>query len=92
MANWTVAIEVASLSSKLANVTATRTDGEEVRQFTLPNLNVDTHDRPVAAIRAEVVAKLWADYQAALADEAKVVAMLEGWEAALVSDLNEREG
>ena len=90
MATWTVEISVADLSAKLVNVAATRT-GDDVRVFHLNGVSVDTHDKPLAQIRAEVGEALWRKYQDGIAKETKIAAMLSGWEAPLASDLNEME-
>ena len=91
MATWTVEIEVANLQAKQANVTATRTDGVDVREFELARVSVDTHDKPIEQIRAEVGAALWDKYQEDIVERAKIDALLTGWEAALATDLNDME-
>jgi hypothetical protein len=91
MATWTVEIEVADLDAKLVNVTATRTDGVDIRTYALKGVSADTHDKTLSEIRAIVSAELWAAYQAELAKEAKVATLLAGWETALASDLNALE-
>ena len=91
MASWEITIEIANLDSKLANVTATRTDGEVIEHFNLHGVSVDTRDKPLSGIRAAVVARLWAMHEKNAADNAKIAALLAGWQAALVSDLNALE-
>ncbi|MHC4984175.1 MAG: hypothetical protein ACYTF6_13535 [Planctomycetota bacterium] len=91
MATWDVEIAVVDLQSKQVNITATRTDVDDVRVYTLRRVNVDTHDRPLAEIRAEIGAKLWGMYQAELAADGQVATLLSGWEIALESDLNGME-
>ena len=88
---WTVRAEVANLNSKLANVTATRTEGELVKEFTLRNMSLDTHDKPEEVIRAAIVAKVEEEYVKAVAADVKAAAILAGWEAALATDLNALE-
>ena len=94
MATWATTIEVTDLAAKLGRVTATRTDGEDLRQYVLPSVCVDTHDKPLATIRAEVVAAIHAKF---LADQderdrlAALSATLATWEGAISSDLDALE-
>jgi len=91
MATWTVTIEVANLNSKQANISATRTDGPDVRTFELPRVSLDTHDKPGSQIRQEIVDACWAKFQQSEADAAATTTLLSGYEAALATDLNALE-
>ena len=91
MATWTFDIEVANLPSKQANVKGIRTDGVDIREFTLNRVSVDTHDKPLEQIRQEVGVAIWAAYQADIVERANIAALLAGWEAALATDLNGME-
>jgi len=90
-ATWTTDIVVTSLPDKLVSVTSTRTDGVDERTYTLPGVSVDTHETPLATIRAYVVNRIWALYQAELAKEAAMASLLSGWETAITNDLQAKE-
>ena len=88
---WTCDIEVADVARKLANVTGTRTDGDDVRAYIMNGVSVDTHDKPLQQIKTEVVAALYGMYTTEVATAATVVEMIAGWGAALADGLNEME-
>ena len=52
---WAVQIENRSLDEKLVDVTATRTEGDDVRTYTLPGVSAK---RVTAATHREVATKL----------------------------------
>jgi len=91
MATWTVKINVVNLSAKQADVVGTRTDGVDIREYTLSRVSVDTHDKPLSQIRAEVVAKIYEKFQEDEVARAATVTLISGWEAALATDLNALE-
>jgi len=94
--NWDVKIQVVDLARKEVSVTAVRTDDSvtppDVRSYRITSLLVDTAARSLAEIRQNVVNMIWDKHQAALATEQKAATLLSGWEKALVTDLNAKEG
>lgn len=82
-ATWQYNLVFTNLSSKVLNVTAIRTDGEDVRNFSLPGILADTHEKSLTQIRDEISAKMYAQYEAEVAKEVKIVALLNGWAAGL---------
>ena len=78
---WTVKIDVTNVAEKTMTVTATRTDGLDVRVYTLAGLSYNpTPGRNLAAIRGEIVNVLYAMYakQLALTTESAAIAVNEG--------------
>lgn len=90
-ATWTVKIEVTNIDSKLCNVVGTRTNGTDIRVYTLSGVSVDTHDTSLANIKTRVVDTLYGMYSADIATTAKIAAMIAGWESALITALNAKE-
>ncbi len=90
-ATWTVKIDVTDRLRKLCNVTGTRTNGTDVRTYTLPGVSADTHDTPLATIRTQVINALYAMYQADVAAATDAAAMISGWESSLATGLNGKE-
>lgn len=90
-ATWIVKIEVANLACKLANVTGVRTNGADVRTYTLQGVSVDLHDKPLATIKTQVTNALYAMYTADVAQVSAITTLLSGWEAALATALNGKE-
>jgi len=94
---WTnVTLTVTDRDRKLAKVVGTIADGEDVRVFTLHGVNMDAKPmRPLATIRREVIAALTRRFDrdvAARAKEAALQTTLTGWEASLLTGLNEALG
>jgi len=90
-ATWGVKIAVVDMANKVINVTATRTDGVDVRSYALSGLSyVPTEGRTLAVIRDEIVGTLYGMYmtQAALAAATSAIA---NQEALLVAALNGKE-
>lgn len=87
---WEVKIDVLNLAEKRVRVTATRTENGDVFSYSLET-HVDTASKPLAEIRAMIGDMTWAEYQAKATKEAAVATLLEGWEAALESDLMAKE-
>jgi hypothetical protein len=90
-ATWTCKIDVTDVPAKLVTVTGTRTDGADVRTYVLSGVSVDTHDSPLATIKAKVVDGLYRQYAADVTKAAASAAMIAGWEAAVAAALNAKE-
>jgi hypothetical protein len=88
MATWAVEIEVLNLADKRLRVTATRTDGADIRTYTA-EATVDTGDLPGS--RDRVVNALWDAHATVVATETAQNALLVGWEAAVATALNVKE-
>jgi len=94
MATWSTIIEVISIAAKLARVTATRTDGADVRSYVLDSVCVDTHDKPLTSIRSETVAAIRSKFLADQDERARIAALsatVSSWQTAISSDLNALE-
>ena len=90
-ATWDVKITVKALARKEVSVLATRTDGVDVRTYSIDSLLLDTTDRTLDQIRDGVASQLIAEYQAEVAKEASIASLLAGYEAALSGALNSLE-
>lgn len=88
MASWTVTIEATNLAQKRVRVTGVRTDGLDVRTYTVEG-QVDIADLPTS--RQKIVDRLYGAYQEDAARDSQIATLLTGWEAALESDLNALE-
>ena len=91
-ATWTCKIDVRDTANRIVSVTGTRTNGADVRVYTLPKVSVDTNEGTLAAIRLKVVNDLNGMYAADVAAKAQAAAVTAGWEAAVAADLNAKEG
>ena len=90
-ATWITKITITNLGSKLANITATRTDNEDIRTYTLPGVCVDTTNVPLATIKTKVVNALYGIYTDEITKENTITDMINGWETAINTDLNAKE-
>jgi len=90
-ATWAIKITVTSIGSKLVTVEGVRTDGEDIRTYILPSVNVDTFGTTLAAVKLKVVTALHDEHLAAIAEETQISDMISGWEAAVKADLDQIE-
>ena len=75
-ATWECAITVVDLDNRVINLTARRTDGEDVRTFSLSGISyMATAGRDLPAIRAELAAVLHGMYAKQAAIEASSAAI-----------------
>lgn len=87
---WTVKIDVTHAPDKIGNVTGTRTDGVDVRTYSLSSVQFVQAGKTAAEIRAQVTTDLFAQYTAAKAKDA-LVAVVTAQEALLATTLNGKE-
>lgn len=88
MATWETEITIVSMAARRVRVVAVRTDGEDVRTYTVEGA-VDTDD--LAGSKQRIVDAIWDAYQAAKAKADAAADMLAGWQAALDVALVARE-
>jgi len=61
---WEYTITVTNVAEKIFSVSATRTEGEDVRTYGLSGLSYDTSgSRTLADIRNDIVAFMYGEYQ-----------------------------
>jgi hypothetical protein len=90
-ATWTVKVTVTEVAGKVMDVTATRTDGVDIRTYALNGLSyAPTAGRDLAAIRAEIATVVYAMYKAQ-ADLAVATTAIASQEALLLAALNAKE-
>jgi hypothetical protein len=90
-ATWEVEIAVADVANQVINVTATRTDGTNVRTYALSGLSyVPTAGRTLAVIRGEIAGTLYGMYQTQ-AEMAAATAAIANQEALIAAALNAKE-
>lgn len=82
MATWATTFTVVDLNNQVINVTATRTDGQDVRTFSLSGISyMATPGRDLAAIRGELATTMHGMY----AKEAAIEASIEASSAAIAT-------
>jgi hypothetical protein len=86
--SWVVDIEVTDLAQRKIRATGTRTDGLDIRTFTLEGI-VDPADKPGSVVK--IADGLWSAYQAKVTEEAGKSALIATGEAAVASNLDARE-
>ena len=73
---WTYKLDVTNVPDKIANVTGTRTDGEDVRSYFMPLVSfLPVAGKTIAQIREEVATAMYAQYVADAAKAALVAAI-----------------
>ena len=90
-ATWITKITITNLGSRLANITGTRTNNEDIRTYTLSGICVDATDVPLTIIKTNVVNDLYKMYTDEIEKENAITTMINGWEAAIDNDLNAKE-
>ena len=90
MATWATTITVKDLHNKIISVTGVRTDGEDVRTYTLSG-NIDMTGRTLVSLRDEIVDRLWKIYQADIDKETNIATLISGYENALNTALDALE-
>ena len=85
MASWQVTINVTDRAEKRVRITGVRTDGEDVRTYSVWG-QVDAEDLQ-ASLRKALDA-LFASHTAAVADEEANASLISGWEATAVTYLD----
>jgi len=89
-ATWTVKIDVRSAATRWICVTGTRTDGLDVRIYSIDNLNVPATG--LGAWLGGIAAQLRAMHDAAIAVGAANAGIVAAGETALADKLNAMEG
>ena len=90
MATWTVTIAVTDLERKIGTVTGTRTDGADVRTYTLAKVRFVQDGKTIAQIRGEIDAALFDMHERAAATDVLKVQIANN-EALIADLLNARE-
>ena len=102
-ATWKYTLTVKDLDAKILTVSATRTEGEDVRgPYVLDSVAASPGAKYVDGVvdgmetlldvRDRTIEAMHAMYEAELAKEAKIAAVLEGWVASLEAAHNARPG
>jgi len=86
MATWEVKITPIDVERKMVSVVATRTDGLDVRTFSILNGVIDTAEQKLA-----IMEHIWGLYQASLAEDSKVATFLGDLEIQAKANLEGRE-
>lgn len=86
MATWEVKITPLNVERKEASITATRTDGEDVRIFHIITALLDT-----AQQKEDVINAIWSLYEADEIRRGKIASFIGNLESAAATALNAKE-
>lgn len=89
-ATWDITIQVTALASREIRVTATRTDGDDVRTYSAEG-TYDTVNNTPQELLAAYTDLFWNLYQAEIAKETQVAALIGQAEQALATALVAKE-
>jgi len=87
---WSVSIQVADLAQRTVRVQATRTDGEDVRVYSTEG-KYDTVNNTPQELLAMYTGVFWDLYEAEVAKEAQIAALVGQAEIALAGALDAKE-
>jgi hypothetical protein len=90
-ATWKVTVVLTNPAAGTASVTATRTDGEDVRTYSLAKVSTDTAKTAAGDITGRIVESIRKMFLVDEAQRAATQAVTNKWDAALAEALNAEE-
>ena len=91
MPTWETTITIDNLAKKHVNISAVRTDGEDVRTYSVSGVNANQLDKPLSELKTDAVNALFTKHEAEEAIRTQFADLVSGWEAALNTALEAKE-
>jgi hypothetical protein len=94
-ATWTIKIEIYDSHNSLVNVVGTRTNGTDIRTYTISGIHLVAQEKTTAetisSINKEMSDKLYSMYQEDIKKQNNAIELTKNWEAAITIAVNQKE-